>query len=285
MKILIGYDGSRCADAAIAELDRAGLPNKAEVAVLSVRELWAPQLHGYGAVAGEMYDGDVESHESLERILASARARLEERFGGWAISLLSKVGSPARTIVDEATDWGADLVVVGSHGLTGLSRFLLGSVSHKVAIDAPCSVRVTRETKERRDGPARIVISYKGSPSGEEAVRAVAARTWPEGSEARLVTVLGPGRVLGARFEAMVEEVKQEHRTALESLADGALAVSSQVVEGDPRRLVPEIAEQWGADSIFVGTRDLSRAGRFALGSVSSAILGRAHCTVEIARP
>ena len=54
-------------------------------------------------------------------------------------------GSPKRRIVEEAKGWGADIVVVGSHGRRGLTRYLLGSVSEAVAMHAHCSVEVIRD--------------------------------------------------------------------------------------------------------------------------------------------
>jgi nucleotide-binding universal stress UspA family protein len=59
-------------------------------------------------------------------------------------SLSVLLDGPKETIVKEAAEWGADLVVVGSHGHSAISAFLLGSVSEAVAIHAPCSVEVVR---------------------------------------------------------------------------------------------------------------------------------------------
>lgn len=53
-------------------------------------------------------------------------------------------GGPAEAILKDAQEWNADLIVLGSHGLSGLQRFLLGSVSHKVAEHAGCSVELVR---------------------------------------------------------------------------------------------------------------------------------------------
>ena len=53
-------------------------------------------------------------------------------------------GDPRTVIVDEAKEWSADLIVMGSHGYTGLKRLLLGSVAHSVVSHAPCSVEVVR---------------------------------------------------------------------------------------------------------------------------------------------
>jgi nucleotide-binding universal stress UspA family protein len=55
-------------------------------------------------------------------------------------------GSPAESIIEDAERWGADLIIVGSHGYGAVRRFLLGSVSHAVALHAPCSVEIVRQT-------------------------------------------------------------------------------------------------------------------------------------------
>jgi nucleotide-binding universal stress UspA family protein len=57
-------------------------------------------------------------------------------------------GNPKEVILDEAQKWGADLIVVGSHGRRGIKRFLLGSVSEAVAMNAHCSVVVVRGRKK-----------------------------------------------------------------------------------------------------------------------------------------
>jgi len=63
------------------------------------------------------------------------------------------------------------------------------------------------------------------------------------------------------------------------------LTVSSVIKEGDPKHVLLDEAERWGADCIFVGARGLSRVERFLLGSVSAAVAARAHCSVEVVRP
>lgn len=59
------------------------------------------------------------------------------------------INGPKNVILDEAANWHADLIVVGSHGRRGLDRFLLGSVSETVAIYAHCSVEVLRSPRDQ----------------------------------------------------------------------------------------------------------------------------------------
>ena len=284
MKILIAYDGSRCADAALVDLTRAGLPDDVEAEVLSVLELWAPPPAMLDVMTSGTRRGFSSYQEDVERMTGSAAASLREHFPSWKIGSHADVGVPARLILDRLAADGVDLVVLGSEGHTALGRFFLGSVSQKVALEAPCSVRVARGRLHGATGPIRIVVAFKSAPSGEEAVDAVAARLWPAGTEVRLVTAVGPERLLGAAADRLAADLDAVHRMAADRLTAAGVAVSSAILEGDPRKLITEVAEAWHADAIFVGTRDLTRTGRWALGSVSSAILSRAHCSVEIAR-
>lgn len=78
-------------------------------------------------------------------------------------------GQPARRILAIATAWGADLIILGSHGRTGISELLLGSVSHAVASNAPCSVAVIRpmrtaqKSQPVRKETARVPLSHSSS--------------------------------------------------------------------------------------------------------------------------
>src|SRR5262249_34217112 len=65
-------------------------------------------------------------------------------------------GSAKDVILDEAEKWGADLIVLGSHGYKGWRRFLLGSVSHAVATHARCSVEIVRRRGSGEDRGERI---------------------------------------------------------------------------------------------------------------------------------
>lgn len=311
MKLLIGYDGSACADAALDDLKRAGLPLEAEAVVLCVREAWLPppppssyellgeakevEATGIRNDAGE----DAPGLEEAERMALEARARLEGSFPGWQLKLETAYGSPAGELLKFADELAPDLIVVGSHGRSALGRLILGSISQKVVTEARTSVRVARGRVEVEDSPVRLIMGVDGSEYSDEAVRAVARRRWPAGSEARIVIVDDPltptlvGRVIPpvARW---VEESNMEEREwvraviekSTEALSATGLSVAAVVKEGDPKRLLVEMSEEWNADCIFVGSTGTSssRFERFLLGSVSAAVVARAHCSVEVVR-
>lgn len=310
MKLLIGYDGSECANAALDDLRRAGLPREAQAIVFTVFEQWLPYAAGNSLAqpalgksappgSAPMRTSAMTSAQPLTETRALAlegKSRLQTHFPGWYIKADESSGSPAREILKKADDWAPDLVAVGSQGRSGLGRFLLGSVSQKVANEALCSVRVARGTVWKDGAPVRILIALDGSPGSEAAVHAVHTRMWPPGSEVRLTTVIDPpnvpivtqlvssaeGREASAAHVAWVQEFVD---AATKKLRGSELIVSSKLEEGDPKSLIIANAEEWGAECIFIGA---SCAGnsieKFLLGSVSTAVVSRAHCSVEIVR-
>ena len=287
MKILVAYDGSECADAALDDLRRAGLPSDAQIKVLSVVENWLPPPSGLEII--EHIDRDQE-------YLALARRggiRLVSMEPGWDVKSESGAGSPATVIIEKADEWGADLIVVGSHGRTALGQFFFGSVSQKVLHEAGRSVRVARGRIEEPGTPVRLIVGFDGSKGAEAAVEAVATRKWPAGSEARIVNAAWPTpqityhRAVGPGAEWVAEEKARVGKMIDEAagkLRAAALRTEVVVKEEDPKRLLIAEAESWGADCIFVGARGMDRIDRFLLGSVSSAVAARAHCSVEVAR-
>lgn len=302
MKVLIGYDGSECADKALDDLKRAGLPKRAEAIVLSVADIFRPPAspEAYREVekafdrkiqarAQELSKKAAEAVEQARAMAIEASRRVQEHFPAWSVKAEAVGDSPAWAIIKKAGEWGADLIVVGSHGRSAAGRLLLGSVSQKVVNEAPCSVRIGRGRKRESDAPLRILIGVDGSPGAEAALNAVAAREWPGGTEARAVAV--PDLMMVTLIE-WVEEGDEDDRAwvrrmvaaSAEKLQGAGLETSSGIRNGDAKRVLISEARKWGADTVFVGARGLRRIERFLLGSVSAAVAARAHCSVEVVR-
>jgi nucleotide-binding universal stress UspA family protein len=308
MRLVIGYDGSGCADAALDDLRRAGLPPIADVLVISVTEMWLPPPppSSYEIIEDETdalpdeAEGAAESQAAAKalELAEKARLRLMNNFPDWRVSAEGTRGSPARKIIVRADEWKPDLIVVGSHGHSALGRLVMGSVSQKVVTESRSSVRVARGRIEVEDSPVRLIIGVDGSESSDEAVQAVAGRHWPAGSEARITIVEDPltptliGRIIPP-VRRWVEESNAQERAWVQDVIEKATAtlsmcglrVSSLIKEGDPKRRLVEAAEEWKADCIFVGSTGTgNRFERFLLGSVSAAVVARAHCSVEVVR-
>lgn len=312
-KLLIGYDGSECGEAALDDLRKAGLPQTGveahALAVADVFMLPPPPPSSYettGTPEAEAHEFDRRRYarnaremEGAQELARRAGERLRANFPGWDVRAEATNGSPAWELVAAADRWRPDLVVVGSHGRTALGRLVMGSVSQRVLTEAKCSVRVARGRVEVDQVSARLLVGVDGSAGAETAVRAVAARRWPEGSEARVVvaqTLFGGSAAAGGLVPPAVEWIESENEAerkhareiaerAAATLSAAGLKTSTGVAEGDPKRVLVDEAETWGADCIFVGSTGFSnRVERFLLGSVSAAVAARARCTVEVVR-
>lgn len=310
MKILIGYDGSNCSDAALDDLKSAGLPDETGALVMSIAEVWLPpppENESLGEYAADLqahqqpfkaYQTSAKAVTEAETLAKHAKSRLKKMFPAWRVTAEASYGSPAWEIITKANEMKADLIVVGSHGRSAVGRFFLGSISNKILTEADCSVRVARGKIEVDPMPSRVIIGFDGSPGADAAVEAVAVRNWREQSEFKLVVAtdaLVPtaiGRFVPPVADWVKDEMKSESQwletlaaPALQRLRDARLAATLQIVAGNPKQVLVEEAERWRADSIFVGANRFgSRIERFLLGSVSAAIAARAACSVEVVR-
>jgi nucleotide-binding universal stress UspA family protein len=306
MKILVAYDGSHGADAALDDLPRAGLPDDAEILVLTVAEGAIPALtpadapvpaalaigQGPPALAAE---ADALANSRAASVAAVARVR--ERFPKGRVDGLVCGGSPPTAILLHADAWRPDLLVVGSRGRARPLRALLGSVARRVVTEARSCVRVARPSAAPPGTPVKVLVGHEGGVGGRAALRAAAARAWPEGSEILVVAVQSPDVVtvfandLGWETPWPAPQPPVDRRTlkqTLEADADGVrrvgLAVTTVIRTGDAARALLSQARRSDVACVFVGATDMTRVERFVLGSVSAAVADRARCSVEVVR-
>lgn len=312
MRILIGYDGSESADAVFQDLKRAGLPPETEAIVASVGDLLMSsppvQQDVVEAVASRRLASGLKRAQThaakvireTEEFAARGVERVRELFPDWRVRSEIFAGTPAWVLIDAANNFNADLIVVGSQGRSAIGRLFLGSVSKRIATDARSSVRVARFAEPKADDePPRVIIGVDGSPASEQAIYAVGQRVWQNGTEVRLIAVddAAPpahvvarlpqaARMIDSYFQTREERVSAMLEWATEELTLIGLKTSVLREKGDPKNVLINEAEKWNADSIFVGTRDFkSGFERFRLGSISTAVVTNAHCSVEIVRP
>ncbi len=296
MKILIAYDGSDCADAAIEDLSSAGLPNDTEALILTATETWLPKdfenasfVKTIGWTGAEnirqMQQAAIEKVAEGGLLAEDASRRLQQKFPAWQVRHKAIGGFAEKEIITEAKESKPDLIVIGSHGRGAAGRFILGSVSLNVLSEAACSVRVARRSPARAeddDSPMRIVIGFDGSPDSLNAVELVSSRRWLPETSVRLVSAVEalPYAALLAEL-SKAEEIREAAATKLKG---PGLHVSTVVRFGRAKDVIIEEAEKWGANSIFIGAKGHRWMDRIMLGSVSYSVAARAACTVEVVR-
>jgi nucleotide-binding universal stress UspA family protein len=303
-KLLIGYDGSDCSKKVLQELSGAGLPPSVEAVILNIADTWPPvdssvkpEEDNWVTRAVEKTDAQKRQLVEDARVIAWQAAEvLSRRFPAWTIRSEGKADSPAWGIVHFADQWKPDLIVLGYHGRSAVGRFLLGSVSQKVLAHASCAVRIIHPASKLHLSP-KLLVAFDGSADSRRAIYQVTGRTWPKGTQVRLVSVMD-GKIAalaeaglardGRRLHTPAERkrlwTKQVIQPALQELKKPGLLISSVVSEGDPAGSLLQEAKRWKADCIFLSARGMNAVERFLLGSVSTNVAAHAPCSVEIVR-
>jgi len=307
MKILIAYDGSECAQAALDDLKIAGLPRTAEAFVITLADVILPPvneeksntpLHLPEGVR-RAYERGEHKLKQAESLAKKASEQVKKSFPEWQVRLEALADSPAWAIIRTADEWKPDLIVLGAQGHAVLGgRLILGSVSQRVLYEAKSSVRVARDGQRDAKAPLRLLIGVDNSPYSNAAVEAVRLREWPQGTEARLLAVVDtvmpvtpdPSQPEIMKWieideeEGNWEQVRQVFQPLADKLSAAGLDAAVMIRRGNPTNELLDEAESWGADCIFLGPKGTRGIDRLLLGSVSSAVAARAHCSVEVVR-
>src|SRR5262245_50314325 len=144
MKILLAVDDSPYSSEAVREVIERTWPPDTVIRVLSsVEDIPPPTADLWYDATESLELANQEMAEQFKRLSARIAESLAD--AGLKAEPVIRHGDPRSVIVEEATEWGADLIVIGTHGYTGLKRLLLGSVAQSVVSHAPCSVEVVRQ--------------------------------------------------------------------------------------------------------------------------------------------
>jgi len=290
MKIVIGVDGSSASDAALQEVTRRPWPKGSEFKLVTAVDPFffvrAPQL--------------------LEETRKSTKEELEEDAGGlrekgWPVDTEVLLENPRHAVAKLATDWKADLAVLGSHGRGTFRRLLIGSTAQAVLRNAPCSVEIVRTEGEAGAGHGargmRILLPTDGSEYAVLAAKRVAERPWPEGSIFKVLACPEYPVLIGEypfyAPEQLVElskasatHAKEAAEQAAAVLRNSGIEVKVEVTEprDSPARTILSSADLWQTDLIVMGSHGRRGFDRLVLGSVSETVAMHAHCSVEVVR-
>lgn len=152
MKILIATDGSKFSETAVETICQIiGSTENTEIKIVSAYEqpiMAAAAPYAFPTTYNPVIEDELR--ELATQAVSQARQKIIERLNCPVENLTTQIlhGSPERVIVEEAEDWKADLVVVGSHGYGFWERMFIGSVSNAIINHVPCSVLVVRGKQE-----------------------------------------------------------------------------------------------------------------------------------------
>ena len=247
----------------------------------------------------------VKAPISLPGVKDAARAELEnlkERLvnAGWKTETDVVLGHPRSAIGEYARSWKADLVMVGANDLNLVTRLLLGSTAHSVLRRAPCSVEIVRPLangKKARAVGIRILVATDGSEPSLVALRSVASRPWPKGSEVKVLSVPEPFVPISVfpyfgskEIEELNTAALREAQKAVDAGAEVLSKLGVSVSRGtcfpqdSPARVIVKEARAWGAQMIVLGSHGRRGFDRLTLGSVSEYVAFHGRCSVEVIR-
>lgn len=296
MRVVIALDPDADPGWVVEGIATFPLTDPLEVVLVSVLDIPRPPLTSPGPAARRLYDGAIaglrrEATQRAEAVIETLTPALRPRAASIAVRIVD--GRPAPTILDAATAWSADLILVGSNDRGPIRRALLGSVSDDVARAAPCPVLIVKRRVARFD---RVLVATDGSLHAEAAVHFVATLALPPTAELRVCAVSEipdavPNTGRDGRAAMLVLLTETETRTAvhavtsaLDILAALACPIQSSLRHGDARRELTEEVRRWAPDLLVLGARGRTAAREVPLGRVTETLLRQARCPTLVYR-
>ncbi|MDR3637069.1 MAG: universal stress protein [Isosphaeraceae bacterium] len=202
------------------------------------------------------------------------------------VSYVVRDGDPAGEVLRLAHDVGADLIVMGTHGRTGLRRLLAGSVAESVLRKAGHAVLALRGAEQpgRSVSIGTIVHPVELEEPSEVALSAARSLAREQGARLVLVYVAPLDLMLNPRGTLFLD--LEDYERALEAIrarTDGPdlkYPVEARLERGAPAGEILRVARETGCDLIVMGTHGRSGLSRFLAGSVAEAVLRGSHCPV-----
>jgi nucleotide-binding universal stress UspA family protein len=296
-KILVPLDGSELAERALEPaLTLACQQQESEVILLSVpvyRDIVVPTVTGFDMLLPD---------QSLEKFRHDVDGYLGQTKVAWKrpgthLQTIVADGDVASVIVDTAEAQAVDLIVMTTHGYSGFSRWLLGSITERVLRSAPCPVLAVRQKRPLTN----ILITLDGSYLSETALKPGMEVARLLGGNVTLLQVDQDAN-LGALELSMLEiaeaglsrHVQQTagddhlinylNRTA-EKYRQKGISVEAVVMEGSPARNILEFAEAEEIDLIVMSTHGRTGLQRWVYGSVTEKVLRGTEAAVLVIRP
>lgn len=279
-RILVGYDGSDSARAALGLAIGLARTTGAELATISVEE----HLPRYAATIGEVQ----EAKEQIDRHfrMLTEEARDQAALAGVELDALVRRGHEVAEILRSAREKKVDLLALGAHGHSRVFEWVIGSTSLAVARLAPCSVLIVRDPPGGRVGLAQlgpIVVGLDGSPLGRLAFRTALDLATLAGAAVTGVTVQETSPL--TRPTALDRSALARLGAAARDQADAAGAAFEHVVlAGHAAQALRQHARHLRAGLLVLGATGLEHPWSPTLGGTASSVAAEPPCPVLLVR-
>ncbi len=226
------------------------------------------------------------------KVCLDARQNLHDDFGlDSRVESVICEGEPSDVIVEIAQGKKAELIALGTYGRKGLKRLLMGSVTSRVILNAPCDVLVVKKTCPQCSGSYHsLLVAFDGSESSKKALTKACDLAKVDGADVSVQYVI-------PRYEEMMdffktESVKKSLFEEAEKIVDGAkkisaglgVSIKTVVQEGHAAEKIVEFADTMKHDLIVVGTHGWRGVNKALMGSTAERVIAHASCPILITR-
>ena len=309
MNVLLAVDTSPQSQAATNLIQTIQFPVRTRLYPLNVIEpkQWMNALEGKHKLHLQDRLSSARAKETTERwqfLNTQSEALWNSRL---EVTPLVTNGIPGGEILSAIEKFEIDLVVLGTHGRTGLKRFLLGSVSEWVLIEAPCSVLIVRgevRTRMKKPKGLKILIGVDGSPDSEAAIQFIRQLKFPPSSSVTVCHILQEqpalrtelasrfgvtGKAELAKFTAEIHKVREQAgeklvNSGVKILRSRGRTVRKSLAYGHPADQILALAQRQKFDLVVVGSKGITGLRKFFLGSVSNKVASYSPCSVLVVR-
>ncbi|HEY1391588.1 MAG TPA: universal stress protein [Ktedonobacterales bacterium] len=275
-RILVPLDGSELAAKALPVAEGLCRQLSARLDLVSVlTPTVLPYVGGGPYIPGDVYTRiEVERAQEVEKYLASTATEMRQR--GITIQAHLRRGDPASGVLDSAQELGTMLIVMTTHGRTGLARFALGSVADRLVRGGVAPVLLIRSFPEPVHGQdlSHALIPLDGSPLAETPVFSLVPRL--AGAVLRTITLL---RVADPRDGQDGRQMCENYLAAVrqrlvDRLGDRDCAISVLVRNNkNPAASIVEASQDGECDLVLMATNGEAGIGRLAFGGVTDRVL------------
>lgn len=290
-KIVVGCDLSAPSDQALDRAIAIAAKHGATLVLVHAQADDAPVKDVDNAMLAQL--GEVSAAIRVEAAHQIADRLASIQSFGVATELISRVGPPDEVITKAAVEHEAELIVLGSHGHTGITRLLLGSVASATIRLATCDVLVVRGTPKK--GTYRVpLVATDFSPAAEHSIEKTAAlcdpgvpihvmHSWelPAGSWG--ASILGQARFPWSSVrDAVLSSAQAQADALIARHAGSGNALDVELVQGPPASTITATAERHGCDLITVGAHGRRGVRLLLLGSVAESAVRHSPCSVLV---
>lgn len=294
MKVLIAVDDSQFSQEALNFVGRCPWPDASEFRVLNVNEVdrgILMELKAEHPVTLKEFEEKVYGDAS--NLIATRVAYLKEKLPGKTIEGRTELGDPREAILKTVEEWQPRVLVMGSHGRTGIKKFLLGSVAEQVLLRAGCAVVIVKGERDQENTDFRVLIPIEDRSCIDPLVDFLSEFPIKQASHCKVVHIVTPvlvNSLMSFLPAPLTEEIARDRWRKGEEITGAFVErirgswndanIEPVVVEGDTKLEILDIIEKWTPHVVLLGSH--KKKGIAALGSVSSAIVAHSPCTTAV---